>query len=76
MRQRWEYRTQVLSSTLGRDKIRLEDLNATLSAHGKEGWELAWFLPDADLKGQRDGRLLIFKRPVMDDEGVSDAATG
>jgi hypothetical protein len=64
----WEYRTQVLSSTIGRDKVRMEDLNATLSAHGKEGWEFAWLETGINLKGQPDGHLLIFKRQVAASE--------
>jgi hypothetical protein len=61
----WEYRTQILSSTIGRDKVRMEDLNATLGAHGKQGWEIAWFETGINLKGQPDGHLLIFKRPAQ-----------
>ena len=60
------YRTEALTSTNGRDKNPPRGSNASLSAHGKEGWELASCLRDADLKGQRDGCLLIFKRTAQD----------
>jgi hypothetical protein len=60
----WEYRTEILTSLVGRDKLRIEDLHATLKTHGADGWELVNCDIDADLKGVRDGHLLIFKRPV------------
>jgi hypothetical protein len=60
----WEYRTEILTSLVGRDKIRLSDLHDTLKRHGAEGWELASMVADADVKGERDGHLLIFKRPA------------
>lgn len=60
----WEYRTEILTSMVGRDKMRLEDLHATLKQHGAEGWELCNVDIDADIKGSRDGHLLIFKRPA------------
>lgn len=61
----WEYRTEMLTSMVGRDKIRMNDLSDCLKKHGDEGWELAGFAPDADVKGERDGHLLIFKRPAQ-----------
>ncbi|MGH3430754.1 MAG: hypothetical protein ACRDQZ_24840 [Mycobacteriales bacterium] len=59
-----EYTTTVLTSVLGRGKVRMEDLNTALAAHGAHGYTLAAFVPDGDLRGQRDGHLLIFQRPV------------
>lgn len=59
----WEYRTEILTSVMGRDKMRIEDLHDTLKKHGSEGWELCNVDIRADLKGSRDGHLLIFKRP-------------
>jgi hypothetical protein len=60
----WEYRTEMLTSMVGRDKIRMGDLESALKKRGAEGWELASFSPDADVRGERDGHLLIFKRPA------------
>lgn len=58
----FEYRTEVLTSMVGRDKLRVSDLDTTLKKHGGEGWELVSLNLDADLKGVRDGHLLVFKR--------------
>jgi hypothetical protein len=59
-----EYKTEVLTSMVGRDKLRLDDLDNVLKRYGKDGWELASLNLDADLKGSRDGHLLVFKRPA------------
>jgi hypothetical protein len=59
---RYEYETEVLTSMVGRDKLRTTDLDAKLRARGAAGWELVSCNLDADLKGSRDGHLLIFKR--------------
>ena len=59
----WEYRTEVLTSLVGRDKLRLGDLEDALKKAGADGWELATITLDADLRDSRDGHLLIFKRP-------------
>jgi hypothetical protein len=59
-----EYKTEVLTSMVGRDKLRLDDLENVLKKYGKDGWELASLNLDADLKGSRDGHLLVFKRPA------------
>jgi hypothetical protein len=60
---RWDYETEVLTSVVGRDKLRTGDLDAKLKRRGDQGWELVSCNLDADLKGHRDGHLLIFKRP-------------
>ena len=60
----WEYQTEVLTSVMGRDKLRTGDLDAALKRRGDQGWELVSCNLDADLKGFRDGHLLIFKRQV------------
>lgn len=57
-----EYKTEVLTSMVGRGKLRMDDLDETLRRAGAEGWELVTLNLDADLRGQRDGHLLIFKR--------------
>jgi hypothetical protein len=59
-----EYKTEVLTSMVGRDKLRMSDLDSALKKHGDEGWELVSLNLDADLKGVRDGHLLVFKRPA------------
>lgn len=59
----YEYRTEILTSMVGRDKLRLDDLDDALRKYGDEGWELVSVNLDADLRGSRDGHLLIFKRP-------------
>jgi hypothetical protein len=61
-----EYKTEILTSLVGRDKLRINDLDSALTKYGNEGWELVSVNLDADLKGSRDGHLLVFKRP----EGV------
>jgi hypothetical protein len=58
----FEYRTEVLTSMVGRDKLRVGDLDAALRKSGDDGWELVSLCLDADLKGMRDGHLLVFKR--------------
>ncbi len=60
----FEYETKVISGGIffGREKIGEGELERELNDRGRDGWELAgtWF--DANLKGQRDAHLLIFKR--------------
>ncbi len=58
----WEYKTEVLTSMIGRDKLRVGDLEDALKKAGQDGWELATITLDADLRDTRDGHLLIFKR--------------
>jgi len=59
----WEYRTEVLTSMVGREKLRLDDLDDTLAQLGRDGWELVSLTLDADLRGARNGHLLVLKRP-------------
>jgi NTP pyrophosphatase (non-canonical NTP hydrolase) len=61
---RFEYRTEVLTSMVGRDKLRVSDLEDVLRKFGDEGWELVTLALDADIRGERDGHLLVFKRAV------------
>ena len=58
----YEYKTEVLTSLVGRDKLRVEDLEDALKKFGADGWELVSLTMDADIRGTRDGHLLIFKR--------------
>jgi hypothetical protein len=60
----YEYKTEVLTSMVGRDKLRVGDLEDVLRKYGAEGWELATLNLDADIRGDRDGHLLVFKRAV------------
>jgi hypothetical protein len=60
----FEYKTEVLTSMVGRDKLRMDDLDAELKKKGDEGWELVSLNLDADLRGVRNGHLLVFKRPA------------
>ena len=59
---KFEYKTEVLTSMVGRDKLRVGDLEDVLRQHGADGWELVTLNLDADIRGQRDGHLLVFKR--------------
>jgi hypothetical protein len=61
---RFEYRTEVLTSMVGRDKLRVGDLDDILRKFGDDGWELVTLALDADIRGERDGHLLVFKRAV------------
>jgi hypothetical protein len=61
---KFEYKTEVLSSMVGRDKLRVGDLDDLLRQHGADGWELVTLNLDADIRAQRDGHLLIFKRAI------------
>jgi hypothetical protein len=58
----YEYRTEMLTSMVGREKLRLDELDETLCDHGDEGWELVSLILDADVRGGRNGHLLVFKR--------------
>lgn len=47
----YEYKTEVLTAMMGRDKLRIDDLEDTLQKFGAD-----------DIRSSRDGHLLIFKR--------------
>jgi hypothetical protein len=59
----FEYKTEVLTSVIGRDKLRIDELDDLLRKFGDDGWELVSVSLDANLQGSRDGHLLVFKRP-------------
>ncbi len=61
---KFEYKTEVLSSMVGRDKLRVGDLDDLLRQYGAEGWELVTLNLDADIRAERDGHLLVFKRAI------------
>jgi Domain of unknown function (DUF4177) len=60
---KFEYKTEILTSVVGRDKLRIDELDDLLREHGDDGWELVSMSLDANLQGSRDGHLLVFKRP-------------
>ena len=59
---RFEYKTDTLTSIVGEEKLRLGDLEDSLSKHGEDGWELAALVPNVNIQRGKDGDLLIFKR--------------
>ena len=34
---------------------------------GRDGWELSWILMNQSLHGEKDGHVVIFKRPLADE---------
>ena len=58
----YEYKAEILTSMVGREKLRVDDLEDALQKFGADGWELVSPTLDADIRGSRDGHLLIFKR--------------
>lgn len=63
----WDYKTVVLTGGfMGRHKDELDRkaFEASLDVLGKEGWELSWILVEQALQGEKDGHVLIFKRPL------------
>jgi hypothetical protein len=61
---KFEYKTEMLTSMVGRDKLRVGDLDDLLRQYGADGWELVTLNLDADVSGERDGHLLVFKRAI------------
>jgi len=61
---KFEYKTEMLTSMVGRDKLRVGDLDDLLRQYGADGWELVTLNLDADVRGERDGHLLVFKRAI------------
>jgi hypothetical protein len=58
---KFDYKTEVLTSVVGRDKLRVEDLDRTLSNTARTvGSSSPW--PSQISGGMRDGHLLVFKR--------------
>jgi Domain of unknown function (DUF4177) len=65
--QRWEYHAEVITHGLmgrHRDEIDLDELMATMNRLGDDGWELVRLLPDQHFHGEKDGHLMVFKRPA------------
>ena len=62
----WDYRTIVLTGGfMGRhqDELRRDDLEQQFDQLGADGWELSWILMEQSLHGEKDGHVVIFKRP-------------
>jgi Domain of unknown function (DUF4177) len=64
---RYEYATSVIThGFLGRKEEELdrEELERELNRMGSEGWELVRVMTDMALHREKDGHLLLFKRPA------------
>jgi Domain of unknown function (DUF4177) len=64
--QQWDYKTIVLTGGfMGRHKEELNRpaLEKELDELGNQGFELCWVLPEQQLQKEKDGHVLIFKRP-------------
>ena len=67
--ERWDYKTVVLTGGfMGRHKEELKrtDLEAQFDELGRDGWELCWILMNQALQGEKDGHVVVFKRPLAD----------
>ena len=63
----WEYTTAVITHGLmGRKEDELDrgELDKALAEHGAQGWELVKVLLQQNLHHEKDGHVLIFKRPA------------
>ncbi len=60
----FEYKTEVLTSIVGEEKLRLDDFEGSLKEHGDQGWELVTMVPNVNIQRGKDGDLLIYKRPA------------
>jgi hypothetical protein len=64
---KWDYKTVVLTGGfMGRHKeeLKRQDLEKEFDALGQDGWELSWILMNQTLQGEKDGHVVIFKRPL------------
>ena len=64
---RFEYATSVIThGFLGRkeDEIDRAELERELNLMGAEGWELVKVMTSMGLHREKDGHLLLFKRPA------------
>lgn len=63
----WDYKTVVLTGGFmghHQDELVRADLEAQFDALGREGYELAWVLMNQKLHKEKDGHVVIFKRPL------------
>jgi hypothetical protein len=68
-RARWDYHTVVMTGGfLGRHKEELDraEFERHLDELGQDGWELCWVLLEQRLQREKDGHVLIFKRPAFE----------
>jgi hypothetical protein len=75
----WDYRTVVMGhGFMGwhKDEIDRKDLETQLDQLGREGWELVHVYFDQKLNKEKDGHLMIFKRPVFDASMVRTQGDG
>ena len=64
---RWDYKCAVLTGGfMGRhsDELNREALEKQFDELGAQGFELAWILMNQKLHGEKDGHVVIFKRPI------------
>ena len=62
-----EYTTAAITHGLlgrKREEVDRAELEKVLNEHGANGWELDKVLLDTAFHGEKDGHLLIFKRPA------------
>ena len=62
-----EYTTAVITHGLmGRksEEVDRAELEKVLNEHGANGWQLDKLVLDTAFHGEKDGHLLIFKRPA------------
>ena len=63
----FEYTSTVLThGFLGRkdEELDRKELDKTLNEMGAQGWELVKILTDMNLHREKDGHVLLFKRPL------------
>jgi hypothetical protein len=63
----FEYTSTVLThGLLGRkdEELDREELHKSLNEMGAQGWELVKVLTDMNLHHEKDGHVLLFKRPL------------
>jgi Domain of unknown function (DUF4177) len=62
----YEYKTEVIEHASERHKgeLKRSELEARLNALGREGWDIRLVFLDQTLQGEKDGHLLIFRRPL------------
>jgi hypothetical protein len=61
----WEYLTiHIPHPRLQAGKMNRKDIDKRLAEAGQDGWEAYSFFPDVNLAGERDGALILCKRPA------------
>ena len=69
MSTKWDYKTVVLTGGfMGRHshELRRDHLEQQFDELGAQGYELVWILMNQALQGEKDGHVVIFKKPVTD----------